>query len=709
MTNEFRLVATLCKIYDRRSHDVLELGIPEQLVEVLPRPPLDEGETEEEWATWYFCRVYFDDGIRFTEGLVAKQNTKPLETTIDKEALAERCMEASDATGVPAEHLIAIADFLSGFQNVATRASSETGPFLFLERSWLNLIAERPDLKLSPADRFDPLLQVIAASAEMANTIESFAAAGVRAPTPAEHAFVRLFGSESIDELITLMQPGAPDPLIDDIIASFGAGELKGSIAKEALASEINAAVPALLGPPGVHRKMSEVLGALAAALAAPLARAAAITAPLKPVQPTPSATPFPDNLKLDVNEQYRAAIMAAASRCDIDPAGLAGLIDAEAAKVKSGLWDQNSANPTSSARGLTQFLKGTWLQLAVRSWSTLNAEAKAKGFVDANNQVKDSLSLLKLRFDPALSIMSAAEYAASNLKIVTAKPGLNYRGFYDPKSPDGKIRLAYLCHHEGAGGAAAYLRGQKAQSYVDVLDNYIERKIVPSRFRGGASTSNPTGSLGGTAGAGSATGSSAAAGSVPTNVASVPSARPVAFAALDAPEAQWHWPIVTNVRSAMEVAYQTTSGGFIGRESRRFLANRQNHRRFHVGMDIFCVEGNVVLAIAKGTIVNYYPFYEGTNALFIAHDGVVVNYGEVMPGAEEKFNWNLSQKKNLNVQAGQPIALVGRLNMIHFEAYRPNTTKNARWMQDGGAAPANLLNPTKLLLGLAAKAIRVT
>jgi murein DD-endopeptidase MepM/ murein hydrolase activator NlpD len=124
--------------------------------------------------------------------------------------------------------------------------------------------------------------------------------------------------------------------------------------------------------------------------------------------------------------------------------------------------------------------------------------------------------------------------------------------------------------------------------------------------------------------------------------------------------------------------------------------------------MDIFCVEGNVVLAIANGTIVNYYPFYEGTNALFIAHDGVVVNYGEVMPGAEEKFNWNLSQKKNLNVQAGQPIALVGRLNMIHFEAYRPNTTKNARWMQDGSAAPADLLNPTKLLLGLAAKAIRV-
>ena len=100
--------------------------------------------------------------------------------------------------------------------------------------------------------------------------------------------------------------------------------------------------------------------------------------------------------------------------------------------------------------------------------------------------------------------------------------------------------------------------------------------------------------------------------------------------------------------------------------------------------MDIFCVEGDVVLAIADGTIVNFYPFYEGTNALLVAHDGVVVNYGEVAPSAQEKFGWNLKQKKALSIKAGQPFAEVGRLNTIYFETYKPAARQNERWMKGG-------------------------
>jgi murein DD-endopeptidase MepM/ murein hydrolase activator NlpD len=372
-------------------------------------------------------------------------------------------------------------------------------------------------------------------------------------------------------------------------------------------------------------------------------------------------------------------------------------LIDAEAAKLPSGLWNRDSTNPKSTAVGLTQFLKGTWSQMAKVPWTTLHEVASARRITDAG-------ALLDLRRDPALSIMSAAEYAGSNLKFVMNK-NLSYPAFYDPRTSDGKMRLAYLCHHEGPGGACTYLRGGKAQSYVEFLDSYIGKKIVPSRFRHDPARVPIPGvgdapSSGGVAGSGTARSGPA---QIPTDVISVPPGNPVIFAELQDAEDQWHWPLITGETRAMTVSYRTGSNTVVGKPSREFLANRQGGRRYHVGMDIFCHQGDIVLAVADGEIVNFYPFYEGTNALFVKHGGVVINYGEVAPHSDDEFRW----KKNDRVRAGQPIARVGRLNMIHLETYRPGTTQNARWMQDGSRAPSSLLNPTKLLLGLAARGTR--
>jgi spore germination cell wall hydrolase CwlJ-like protein len=44
---------------------------------------------------------------------------------------------------------------------------------------------------------------------------------------------------------------------------------------------------------------------------------------------------------------------------------------------------------------------------------------------------------------------------------------------------------------------------------------------------------------------------------------------------------------------------------------------------------------------------------------------------------------------------------------MIHFETYVPGTKQNSRWLA-GGAKPASLLNPTVLLLNLAATGERI-
>ncbi|MEA2887616.1 MAG: N-acetylmuramoyl-L-alanine amidase [Bradyrhizobium sp.] len=707
---EFKQIAAVCKIFnaDTAEHEELpELGLPEQLVEVLPLPPLKPNETAQQWDPFYHCKVFADDGIRFTRGIVAKENTKPLNQTVDTESYAVECFNAAKAAGIEPVALLAVADYLSGIESAAPPDSPATGPFRFIQESWPALISGTPDLALNPADRLFPYEQPAVAAAEMAATAEKFATAQARLPNVAEHAFVRLFGRLSIDLLAQrAKQPASPDPSIDTIVASFSAQELGGKVTPEALVADISAAHTDLLGPPGARRTVSAVLQALATALEASVARARTLLAPLQPVLPPPREIPagIAGNLKLDVNDVYRDEIMAAATKCAMDPAGLAALIDAEADKLANGQWNRNSRNPTSTAVGLTQFLKGSWIDMATRAATTLNQTAKQRGFVDNNNRVTNSGDLLALRTDPALSIMSAAEYAASNLSFVIPRI-TKFPGLYDPSTPDGKMRLAYLCHHEGTGGALKYLRGGKDPSYVAHLDSYIDRRIVPSRFRTAVTVVGPGPDLSPDRDTtGPSTRTTPGNGTIPNDVMAVPAGRPLDFAALQAPEAQWHWPVITADTQAMKISYRTGPGSVAGKPSREFLANRQGGKRFHVGMDIFCHQGDIVLAIADGTIVRFYHFYEGTNALFVAHDGVVVNYGEVEPNSNSEFGWHEGSR----VTAGQRIARVGRLNMIHFETYRPNTTQNERWMQNGSPPPPNLRNPTRVLLGLAAKGRRI-
>ncbi len=195
-----------------------------------------------------------------------------------------------------------------------------------------------------------------------------------------------------------------------------------------------------------------------------------------------------------------------------IDAASLAALIDAEAAKRSNGQWDANSRATTSSAAGLTQFLKGTWITHAKTKNTLLNQVGKAKGYVTAGNQVAAGKepALLDLRFNPELSIVSAAEYGLSNLT------GLIEAGLVDEDiGDDEKAQFIYIAHHEGLDGAKGFLSGTKsysfanlvtqvgnpsAQAYVNAADGdttkayhnwltgYVARHIQPSKFRASGS-----------------------------------------------------------------------------------------------------------------------------------------------------------------------------------------------------------------------------
>ena len=225
-------------------------------------------------------------------------------------------------------------------------------------------------------------------------------------------------------------------------------------------------------------------------------------------------------NLVLGPNEIYRPHLLKAEDITNIDAAAIAALIDAEAAKKPNGQWDADSEAGTSSAAGLTQFLKATWLAQAETNNTLLNRVCKEKGHVTAGNDVVagSEQAVLDLRFDPELSIVTAAEYGLFNLTALI-KAGLVDEEVGD----DEKARFIYIAHHEGLGGATGFLNGtnsyifanlvtqvgnSKAQAYVDAaggdatkayrnwLEDYVERHIQPSKFRKpGSGDSNGTSS----------------------------------------------------------------------------------------------------------------------------------------------------------------------------------------------------------------------
>jgi hypothetical protein len=188
----------------------------------------------------------------------------------------------------------------------------------------------------------------------------------------------------------------------------------------------------------------------------------------------------------------------------------------------------------------------------------------------------------------------------------------------------------------------------------------------------------------------------------VPDDAAAIPPGDPVPFAVLGGTDAETFWPVATTDPQALVISRLTPDGKTIGREGRRFLAVRSDGARHHVGIDLFCNAGENVVACAPGTIVHFSHFLdshgEQTFQLLVDHGPVVINYGEVTSDSNTVFKWKLGDR----VKAGQAIGLVGATQMLHFETYVAGTKVNHRWMV-GDPRPPEVLNPTKLLLRIAA------
>lgn len=103
--------------------------------------------------------------------------------------------------------------------------------------------------------------------------------------------------------------------------------------------------------------------------------------------------------------------------------------------------------------------------------------------------------------------------------------------------------------------------------------------------------------------------------------------------------------------------------------DARYFGAPRRGRR--HAGCDLLAAPGSAIYAISNGVLVRGpYVFTDSpdplTHAVEIRHGAILVRYGEIAPG---------SYCGGSTPTAGQKIAQVGALKMLHFEVYTNGTS----------------------------------
>lgn len=162
-------------------------------------------------------------------------------------------------------------------------------------------------------------------------------------------------------------------------------------------------------------------------------------------------------------------------------------------------------------------------------------------------------------------------------------------------------------------------------------------------------------------------------------------------------------WPVITGDSRYGQVGYVDVNGDGHGNLSRRFGASRDDHR--HAGVDLYANNGDLVVAMSDGIVVDTQSFHLGSWAILVQHKGAVILYGEVEKNSWEEFGVGIGS----HVKRGQPIARVACMqgsgknctsHMLHLETYREGTTQNQRWTKQ--IPPPALLDPTYMLLSAA-------
>lgn len=262
------------------------------------------------------------------------------------------------------------------------------------------------------------------------------------------------------------------------------------------------------------------------------------------PVQEVSLECPNKLNLRLMQNFTYHDYIVAAANRAGMIPQAIAAIMNAEAATIitieeipvfnkktgkpaldkkgkpvikripkNTGVWDPNSASPRSSARGMTQFLDATWIEMTMTDGTFLNARVKKEGWLTTTtitikhkkseetkvvpafklengsfvtpgkHSIAAQLSskphltgrakasdgnlqkILDLRFEAEYAIHTAVDYAMQNLAMLKKN---NFK--LDTLNDGEKAKIAYLAHHLGPGDVKAFINDTMTADHAEYL-----------------------------------------------------------------------------------------------------------------------------------------------------------------------------------------------------------------------------------------------
>ena len=151
----------------------------------------------------------------------------------------------------------------------------------------------------------------------------------------------------------------------------------------------------------------------------------------------TASSAVYPDTIA--------GAIHSAAAATGVDFSFLF-----QQAKVESGLNAQAKAG-TSSASGLFQFTRDTWLKVVEQHGDSMGLSNEAASLRGGAASASDRQRILDMRNNPEVSARMAAHYAIDNAKALQAQ-GHPVSGPTD----------LYLAHFLGSGGASKFLQGMK-------------------------------------------------------------------------------------------------------------------------------------------------------------------------------------------------------------------------------------------------------
>ncbi len=120
-------------------------------------------------------------------------------------------------------------------------------------------------------------------------------------------------------------------------------------------------------------------------------------------------------------------------------------------AKIESGL-NPDARARTSSATGLFQFTRDTWLKVVAQHGDVAGLSAESNALRSGLATAADRQRILDLRTNPDLSARLAAHHALDNARALAAQ-GIHQSGPTE----------LYLAHFLGSSGAAKFLNGMKS------------------------------------------------------------------------------------------------------------------------------------------------------------------------------------------------------------------------------------------------------